>query len=94
MTIPLEDYFGITHGILEEYLQARLEPGPEAASILADGYIPYVFIWLGSLSILQDIISRLVCGNPLVRKLEQPDGTMEYVHGPQGKPPRGKPRPG
>jgi hypothetical protein len=77
-SLPLEDYYAVTQAAVEEYFRA-IRDDPAAAKVLAKEYTKYVFTWLGSLQLLQDIASRLVNGDPYIRKRLLPDGGFEYV---------------
>jgi hypothetical protein len=72
--LPLEEYYDITQEALAIYFDFKLSCGPEKADELAETYIRFVFLWLGSTRLHQNIILRLVNGNPYIRKSVRPDG--------------------
>ena len=77
--IPLEGYYDITRQALESFFELKLDGQEEMPQIMAEKYVPYVFIWLGTFRLLQDIVIRLVNGDPYIRKSIGPDGKMEIT---------------
>lgn len=76
--LPLEDYYAMTMQMLEEVFEMIIEDRYKA-KVLAKGYAPYFFIWLGAENILQMVVKGLVEGDPYIRKKPLPDGGFSYM---------------
>jgi hypothetical protein len=74
-----DEYYVATWEAMAEFLGVA-EKDEDRGRELARDYTPYVFIWLGTSRLLQDIIGGLITGNPVSRKKRKRGGGFEYIY--------------
>ena len=77
--VPFAEYLHMVQAATGTYLTTVIGEEPELAGKAARLFRDYIFFWLGCQNILQDVISGLVNGLPILRKVLRRDGSVEFV---------------
>lgn len=78
--------FGITRKATQDYLRGiHKDNEPNLADIVTSNGTPYIFLWLKSLKLLEDIVDGLLRGKPLMRTTGEYDNDGNSVFVPTGE---------
>ena len=78
--------FGITQKATQDYLRGvHKDKEPNLVDIIASNGTPYIFLWLKSMGLLDEIVDGLLRGKPLVRTTGEHDNDGNSVFVPTGE---------
>ena len=86
--IDAERLFDITRNAAEHYFRHVYRgKDPAVAGVLAKSGAPFIFLWLMSLGLLDDLVYGILCGKPLMKKMDgrDRDGNIVFLPTEEGK---------